>query len=288
MDIEALLPWFPSWVASPLRQLATAPMRPLRFLIDHASPAKHREAVMSYASRLYLNRYRQLGWRSRSADSSDTKLLREAVIRFMVMDVRNQSARKRAARLGRAYVGYRSKRPNRAAVDPQLAGLVLATAVQEGDEAFFDHVLGLLEPSSDATARSRILSALGNAEAPELSARALDLALDPRLRINEIGRVLRPQFNNRRTRDRAWGWFTENFDALASRFGSGQLGASPWRMASFCSTKAAEEVERFFGARVAELSGGPRNLAGAVEAISLCAEKARVHMPGVGRAFGSR
>ena len=242
---------------------------------------------MSYAGELYRKRYRRLGWRSRAADSSDTKLLREAIIRFMVMDVRNRNARARAARLGRAYVGYRSK-PNRAVVDAQLAGLVLATAVQEGNEALFDHVLGLLESSKDATSRSRILSALGHAEAPELSARALDLALDPRLRVNEIGRVLGPQFNNPRTRDRAWNWLTGNFDALAARFGSGQLGASPWRTASFCSTEAAAEVERFFGPRVAELSGGPRNLAGAVEAISLCAEKASVHMPGVERAFGSR
>ena len=46
--------------------------------------------------------------------------------------------------------------------------------------------------------------------------------------------------------------------------------------------------KRFFDPRVAELSGGPRNLAGAVEAILLCAEKASVHAPGVERAFGPR
>ena len=242
---------------------------------------------MAYAGKLYRKRYRQLGWRSRSADSSDTKLLREAVIRFMVMDVRNRNARARAARLGRNYIGYRSK-ANEGVVDAQLAGLVLATTVQEGDEGLFDHLLGLLESSSDATGRSRILSALGHAESPELSARALDLALDPRLRVNEIRHVLRTQFHNPRTRDRAWTWFTEHFDDLASRFGSGQLGASPWNAASFCTREAAAEVERFFGPRVAELSGGPRNLAGAVEAILLCSEKARVQVPGVERAFGSR
>ena len=287
MDLEALLPWFSDWVSSPPRQLAVAPMRPLRFLIDNVAAPGLRGDVTAYAGKLYRKRYRQLGWRSRSADSSDTKLLREAVIRFMVMDVRNPNARARAARLGRSYIGYRSK-ANPGVVDAQLAGLVLATAVQEGDERFFDHLLGLLESSSDATHRSRILSALGHAETPELSTRALDLALDPRLRVNEIRDVLRTQFHNPRTRHRAWQWFTEHFDDLASRFGSAELGASPWNAASFCSREAAAEVERFFRPRVAELSGGPRNLAGAVEAILLCAEKASVHMPGVERAFGSR
>jgi len=286
MDIESLLPWFSDWVSSPLRQLAVAPMRPLRFLIDDASAPALRGTVTAYAGQLYRKRYRQLGWRSRATDSSDTKLLREAVIRFMVMDVRNKNARARAARLGRNYIGYGSKaNPN--VVDAQLAGLVLATAVQETDEGLFDHLLVLLESSSDATGRSRILSALGHADTPELSARALDLALDPRLRVNEIRHVLHTQFRNSQTRDRAWKWLTENFDALAARFGSGELGASPWHAASFCSRDAAAEVERFFGPRVAELSGGPRNLAGAVEAILLCAEKASVYAPAVERAFGS-
>jgi len=287
MDIEPLLPWFDKWVSSPLRQLAVAPMRPLRFLIDEASPPALRRKVMAYAGKLYRKRYRQLGWRSRATDSSDTKLLREAVIRFTLMDVRNENARARAARLGRTYIGYRST-ANPGIVDAQLAGLVLATAVQEGDEGLFDHLLVLLESSSDATGRSRILSALGHAETPELSGRALNLALDPRLRVNEIRHVLHTQFRNSRTRDRAWKWLTENFDDLAARFGSGELGASPWHAASFCSTDAAAEVERFFEPRVAELSGGPRNLAGAVEAILLCAEKASVYTPGVKRAFGLR
>jgi alanyl aminopeptidase len=287
MDVEALFPWFSAWVSSPLRQLAVMPMRPLRFLMQDASPPELREAVMAYSGRLYRKRYRQLGWRSRASDSSDTKLLREAVIRFMVMDVRNRNARAKAARLGRSYIGYPSN-PKPGLVDAQLAGLVLATAVQEGDEGLFDHLLGLLESSSDATSRSRILSAIGHAESPELSARALDLALDPRLRVNEIRHVLRTQFRNPRTRDLAWTWFTANFDGLASRFGSGQLGSSPWNASSFCSKDAAAEVESFFASRVAELSGGPRNLAAVVEAISVCAKKASVHMPGVKRAFGSR
>jgi alanyl aminopeptidase len=62
----------------------------------------------------------------------------------------------------------------------------------------------------------------------------------------------------------------------------------PWYAASFCSEEAAAEVQQFFEPSVAELTGGPRNLAGAVEAISLCAAKARVHEPGVKQAFSAR
>jgi alanyl aminopeptidase len=284
LGAEDLLPWFPMFVRSPLRQIATAPMESLRFMIVHGAPPALRGKVTEYASSLYRGRYERLGWRTRIDDSSDTKLLREAVIRFMVMDVRDPEARARAAKMGRSYVGYRTQvKPG--VVDPQLADLVLAAAVQEGGEALFDHLLHLLASSTDATTRNRIISALGHAEAPSLSERALDLALDPGLRVNEIPRLLGTQFGNPRNRERAWEWLTDHFDALAARFGSTQVGGTPWYASSFCSKAAADEVTRFFEPRVSELDGGPRNLANAVEAISLCAAKTRVQQPGVERAF---
>jgi len=287
VDVEGLLPWFPRFVASPLRQVAGAPMGPLRFMIHNAAPPSLRGAVTSYARRLYRKHYDQLGWRARRGDSSDTKLLREAVIRFMVMDVRDREARTRAARLGRSYAGYGAN-AKQAVVDPQLAGLVLSTAVQESGVGLFEHLLTLLDSSTDATARNRVLAALGHAEDPILSERALDLALDPRLRVNEIGQPLRGQFRNPRTRERAWTWLMAHFDELTARFGASRGGGMPWYAASFCSEGAAAKVQEFFEPRVAELAGGPRNLAGAVEAIALCAEKAQVYRPGVVQAFGRR
>ena len=287
IHVESLLPWFNTLVSSPLLALATAPMKPLRFLIDEAAPPALRAKVTRYAGKLYGRHYRKLGWRARPGDSSDTKLLREAVVRFMVMGVRDKDARARAARLGRTYIGYRTKaRP--AAVDPQLAGLVLATAVQEGGSGLFDHLLQRLEASTDPVERNRIVSALGHAERPAESARALELALDPRIRVGEIGLSLRPQFRNPATRNRAWQWLMDNFEAYASRLGDQQAGGAPWLAASFCSDQAAEEVKRFFSSKVAELAGGPRNLAGATEAIALCTEQAAMHRQGVVRAFGSR
>lgn len=286
LGAEDMLPWFPRWVRSSVRQVASAPMRPLRFMVEHAAPANLQGEVTAYVSRLYRKRYLRLGWRAKRGDSSDTKLLRAAVIRFMAMNVRDAGARTRAASLGRSYVGYQSK-ANPDVVDPQLADLVLAVAVQEGGEGLFEHLLHLLASSTDATTRNRIISALGHAEAPALSRRALALCLDPGLRVSEIPRLLGTQFGNSRTRKLAWQWFTENFDALASRFGSSQVGGTPWYAASFCSDEAAAEVRAFFEPRVAGLTGGPRNLASAVEAISLCAEKVRVHRPSLERAFAA-
>ncbi len=284
VDATELLSWFRDFVESPIRQVATAPMEPLSFMMYEAAPPDLRDEVRRRAGRLYARPYAKLGWRAGRNDSSDTKLLREAVIRFMVMDVRDPKARARAASLGRTYAGYGAK-PRPEVVDPQLAGLALATAVQRGDEKLFDHLLDVFSKSADATTRNRILAALGHAESSALSARALDLALDPRLRVNEISTVLGPQFRNPRTRDAAWNWLTANFDELASRLGPGQSGFLPWFAASFCSEERALEARRFLEPRVQHLSGGPRNLDTALEAVQVCAAKVQAHRSGIERAF---
>jgi alanyl aminopeptidase len=284
IEVSQLLPWFRPFAASPIRQLAVGPMGPLRFMMVEAASDETRPKIGAYGERLYRNRYRQLGWRAREGDSSDTKLLREALVRWMVMDVRNPNARARASKLGRIYAGY-GVEPDEKAVDPQLADLVLAAAVQEGDERFFDHLLAQLEASTDATKRSRILVSLGHAETEPLSRRALDLALDPRLRLSESAAILGVQLRSPRTRERGWAWLKENFDAFVARAGSAQAGDAPWYAASLCSREDADDVQAFFRDRAAELAGGPRNLSGAVEAIRLCAAKAEALRPAVAEAF---
>jgi len=284
IEARLLRPWLRTFATSPLRQVATRPIPTLRFLMDDAASEAVRPKVRSYGARLYRKRAQALGWKEQADDSSDTKLLREAVLSFMVKDVRDRRARSRAAKLGRAYIGYETEaRPS--SVPPQLVGLTLAAAVQEGDAALFDFLLARFEESEDATVRGRILNALGNTEDPLLSERALDLALDERLRVNEISGVLAPQFRNPRARARAWAWLQAHFDEVARRMGRNRAGGLPWYTAGFCSLEDAAEVQAFFEPRMESLAGGPRNLASAVEAISICAATVDAQRASVDQAF---
>lgn len=281
IDAAQLLVWFPELVRSSIRQIVDSPMRPLRFMINHAAPAPLRTEVAGWAGRLYTPLYRRLGWRSRTSEASDAKLLRKTVIEFMVMDVRDETARRAAARRGDDYIGRLEGHKKAQRLDSELVGTVLATAVQERGAGAFDRLVAVLETSTDATTRGRIVSALGHAESPELSDRALALTLDTRLRSNEAPRILRAQFFNPRTRERAWTWFKANFERLTERLGPRFAGRSPWYASSFCSESAVDEVSDFFGPKVESLSGGPRNLAGALESIALCTARVKAQRAGV-------
>ena len=100
-----------------------------------------------------------------------------------------------------------------------------------------------------------------------------------------MSQVLRTQFASPKTRQRAWAWLQDNFDARVARAGQALAGSAPWYASSLCTEQAAQEVQRFFERRVSELAGGPRNLASAVETITLCAAKADAHRTGIDRAF---
>ena len=63
-------------------------------------------------------------------------------------------------------------------------------------------------------------------------------------------------------------------------------GRSPWLAASFCSAAATNDVSAFFGPKVSSLSGGPRNLAGALQSITLCAARVDAQQAGVVAYFG--
>ncbi len=273
---------------SDVRPVATVPTGLLELAAERLVDEALRPRVERFAQRLYRTHYRRLGWgpRGRGAEDGEAKLLREQLLEFLAFTAEDPAVRRQGARLGQAYVRGGEVHPD--AVEPGVAGLALAIAVQEGDAAFFDQLTELLFSTEDATVRGRILSALGHATDETLAARARALALDARLRLNEVSTTLQVQSSMPETREATWAWLVESFDALRERVGPFRAGHLPWMASGFCDEAHAEAVEQFFGPRIDELPGGPRNLAGALEAIRLCAARVEAHAESSREHFGSQ
>ncbi|MBX3273200.1 MAG: M1 family metallopeptidase [Sandaracinaceae bacterium] len=274
LDAAAVLGSAPRLAADGARYVALEPMGLLSFAHDHvARDEAERARVEAFAERTYRARARALGWGPRAgrAEDGETALLRQSVLSFLASTARSEAVRREAARRGRAYLGEGALRPD--AVEASLVPLALSAAVEEGDEAFFDALLERALASDDALFRGHALAALGATRDPALATRALRIALDPRLRVNELTITLERQLAMRETRDAAWVWLTEHFDEVFARAASTRAGYAPWAAAGFCSEARAAEVAAFFAPRIEALPGGPRNLAGALEAIRLCAAR---------------
>ncbi len=140
--------------------------------------------------------------------------------------------------------------------------------------------------TDDSLLRGQLLSAAASTKKPELAQRVLALALDERVRVSELWTPLRAQIGMPETRDAAWTWMTQNFDALKARLEMG-AGRLPAVGQGFCSVERAQEVESFFAERITDLAGGPRNLANVLEQINLCAARVEAQKESA-QAFFSR
>jgi cytosol alanyl aminopeptidase len=268
-DVLAALPAF---VGDAERSVATAPMGLLRKLRRDVVEEARRPAIEAWIRKLYQPLAKRLGFHAGATDDGDTKLLRGEVLYFLADIGRDSATRKQAARLGEQYLGA-DDGLHPEVVPAEVADLAVRMYVAEGDAARWEAVYERFKRSDDAVLRGRLLRALA-AVRDGRSARALGLCLDPALRVNETLVPLREQLADAQTRTAAWAWLEANFDALAARLSLSNMGSVPALASVFCDDASASRVQAFFEPRVHGMSGGPRSLASATEAIRLCAASA--------------
>ncbi len=260
--------------------VAMVPMRMLeraRLWLDDPSS---RLAIERLGRKLYAARAKELGWvpRGPAKETPEMAQMRPKLLTYLALSAREPAVRAEAKRRGMAYLGFGGDGALHSdAVDANLAGLAIAVAVQEGDAALFEHVENMAFASQDPVIRSRLIGALGYTRRPELATRARALAFDSRMRVSEMLDIVGAQTSDLDERDEVWAWLVQNVDALAARLPERRTAGLSWFGAGFCDDAKVAEIEAVFGPRSASYVGGPRNLAGAKEAVHLCAAQRGKH-----------
>ena len=282
LDAYAALSMQPAW------DVVAAPFGELLRVIDKLAPANTRDAVKAWAREQYAPRLDAIGLAGDSqADEDDgrnTALLREALAGLLVAGADDASLRKQLAKQGRAYIGD-GKTLDPAAINADLVEFGLLAGVLEYGDDFAKTLLDVFANSTDAVLRQRILAAVSGADDWTISQRVLDIALDDVVRDNEVRTLLREQFANPVARPAAWDWLRENLDGMIGRVPVWNQGDMVSLPRQFCSQARKAEVQAFFGPKVDELQGGPRDLALALEQIDLCTALKAHHGPAVADYF---
>lgn len=304
----ALLPELAPLVAAPEISVGRVPMRVFDFVHDHVLTseseraefrlygaslfAPFRSEVLRRDARVRCTVGRRGGnCRERAASPGTNDAARDRVrvgklTRFVAESLQDEVLRDTLAQQALRYIGFGTDgelHPD--ALAPDIVGVALRMAIQEADEdgggEVFDAALSRFRNSEDATLRSRLLAALGSTRDPVLAGRVRTLVLSDAVRSNERLTPLGLQLSMEETRALTWRWMREHFGDLTSRLSPARQGQLPWYVTDFCSEARAQEVEQFFAPKVARLDGGPRNLAGALEAIRMCAARAEFHRESV-------
>ncbi|MEM6962577.1 MAG: M1 family metallopeptidase, partial [Myxococcota bacterium] len=183
---ESLMEIFPSFVDE-IRPIAILPARVLRYIDEYLISAAARPALKRYGRSLYEPLYRQLGWEGGSTESGEKRLLRPQVLAFLAEIAQVREVRLEAKQRAHRFLGYPEHLGiQKEALDPNLITLALSIAVQDSGTDFFNAVVDAYFDSTDAMLRRQLLAAIGSTSHPDRASRALNLALDARLRVNEV------------------------------------------------------------------------------------------------------
>jgi alanyl aminopeptidase len=264
-------------VRDPDPSVAAEPIQVLHGAREHLVPAGLVPRVDAFASKLYRPVLKQLTWHERKGDLAEHRRLREDVVRFLCLGVRDPVVRREAARLGRAWVAAPDDQARAKVVGPDLARFAVAVAVQEEGAKLFDDLVARLQRTDDSPTRGVLIAALASASDPALMQRALGLILGPVLRTQERDAMLWPMAMRPEGREVVWRFVKERLDQLLPHFTYWMRGGAPFLAVGFCDERHAADVEAFFAARRATLPEALRTTAQAAESIRLCAAYADHH-----------
>ncbi|MGO8996187.1 MAG: M1 family metallopeptidase [Polyangiaceae bacterium] len=276
-------------VSDPHRSVADEPMTFLREARDWLYDGPLRASVESYSKDLYHPELQKLGWQAGKGEDPDRVQLRSAVLSFLAFTARDPAVRAEAKKRGLAFLGYKKDGAiHPEAVDPNVAGIALGVVGEEADRALWDTVRAQLAKTDDPELRGKLLTVLVTPKNPDLAAPIRELAFDPSLRSTEVTSPIWAKLGEPETREATWQWVKENFDKLLATVPKHHGQTQLIDMATvFCDEAHAKDLESFFTpARIAQIDGGPRVLAGALEDIRLCTAKRKIQEPSVREMFG--
>ena len=276
--------------SNPDEHVAEEPTRLVDTAYDwlHDDPVRPR--IEAFARRLMGPQLARLGWTRRSGEPETAVGLRSHVLGFLAEVGQHPGVRAEAKRRAAAYIGFgKDGAIHRDAVDANLAATALSVAGEDADGPMLDALLAGFFKSQDDEIRGTLLGSLSRARAPALGTRVLGLVLDDRVKYTEMLVPLWGQFSAPETREAAWRWLKDHWDAVATRasaamFSGVQLLSMPQ---AFCDEAHATDVATFLESRAAKLDGGPRVLAKTVEQIHLCTARRSASEADARRFFAS-
>jgi hypothetical protein len=244
---------------------------------EEIAPKTQRPVAEAWVRDLYRPSAKRLGWTGPAGEEPRLRKQRETVLGLLANVGRDPEVRAEAARRGRAWLG-RGPGFDDAAVPPELAGLALAVAVEDGDDALFDVVASRLGTAEEAGVRGRVLGALGAVRDPSRVKRALELALDPRLRSNERARLVHAMLRHPESRQAAWEFLRSRWDELVPLVPErSAVGMASAAIEAFCDPVKGQEILDELAPRTSKLPAAALELQQALDGARLCAAQTAAH-----------
>ncbi|MFY0572263.1 M1 family metallopeptidase [Archangium lansingense] len=212
----------------------------------------------------YGARARALGFTPRANEDEDTRLLRPMLLGIAGEEGGDPRLVAEARQLTRKWL------TDSKAIAPELVRTTLAIASAHGDAALHGELMKAMRSEKERHKREQLINALSGFSDPALVSENLKLLLDSSVDMREVDGLLFGASWDVRTRDVAYAFVKENYDALAGRLPEEMVGALAWSAGSYCDPVHRQEAAAFFTQRLERAPGGTRMLAQMLEGMDLC------------------
>lgn len=221
-------------------------------------------------------------------ESDEAHLTRVKVAFFLTTTARDPAVREEATKRGnQALQALEQGQPLDKIAETDMLATVLSAAIDTGGPATHERAAALLASVTNPVLRRAIIAALASTRDPSLAEKSLALLLGDRVRVSERHTMFKTLAEHRETRELAWRWLQENFDAYLARASLADQTVLPQHVEYLCTPEAAESVQSFFGPRVASINGGAHSLSLAKENIAACAAMANSQRESVEKFLGT-
>jgi alanyl aminopeptidase len=222
-----------------------------------------------FLSKNFQARARELGWIPRPGETDDARLLRPGLVSAVALYGGDRDLAAEAKTLAEKWL------EDHAAVPPEIAGTVLTTAAAYGDVALFNRYLAAFQKTQDRQEKQRLIGAMSSFHNPAAINAGMQAVLSKTIPlIDGFALLLSSGQGYPDTRKMPFQFIKEHFDEIMkdhpSVFGNDVGSFLPYSGGSFCDAESRRELQSFFGPKVDQYAGAPRNLAQTLEGIDLC------------------
>jgi alanyl aminopeptidase len=251
------------------RHIVESALEIANMLSPRMLPEDLQPKAAAYIRQVFGPRALQLGWQPKPEDDENTKLLRQNLVEDVALDGQQQELIDQAGKLAREWL------KDHKAIEPGMLSPVLHVAAAYGDRDFFEQLKAAALAEKDQRTRETLIGALGSFRDPEIAKSAMALLLTKDFDAREaFYPLLFGPLSYRETRALPFEFVKNNLDALLAKLPR-EVGADfaanlPEVGRAFCDAQHRAEVQSFFGERVKQYTGGPRNLMQTLESIDVC------------------
>jgi len=205
-----------------------------------------------------------------SADGA-TELLRQRMLRFLIVIAKDQEMRAPLARKAAARIGLDGD-PDPSAAPASELETIFSIGVQDIGAPFFDLLLEQALETEDPAFRAAATGALARVEDPALVAKLQAALLERDFNGSNFLGIINRQMVRVATTELTYAWLKANYDEIVERIpATFRSQIVPGFGQAFCTTERADEWQAFVEARADQLPGYERSLAQATESARLCA-----------------